>query len=475
MPTTSHGGPNDEAKPSHKSLSTKPFRGPNLPIALALAALLGAGGATLWWRLRPAPVTVEWKLKPLTADGGVTTTPALSADGKWLAYASDRGSNGSNLDLWVQPLTETSQPLQLTHDPADDMSPTFAPDGGQIAFFSNREGGGIYLIPALGGPERLLVRGGRYPRFSPDGRWIAYTSGGKPNLSESMVFVMPAGGGAAKPIAADIPWTSDPVWSPDGRQLLVLGAAATNDLASLEFWLISPEGGASEKTGLVSLLRSREVSLLVEGMYVFSLDWIGDALFFGSGSSIWTVGFKHGSLQPGELRKIASGTTEMKDVRGSASKLVFESRTTASHLWALPLDLNSAKVRGPLQALTHAGGNQTRPASSSDGSRLVYLQSGPNSEEVRLREMGSGNEKVLSSVRARPKISPDGAKVAYTPGNPPPGPLFLMDSSGGEAIKLLYPEGGVTIFGWSADGKRIVYYDGSPIRYSIWRHAGPQS
>ena len=62
----------------------KPFRLPNLGIALALVALLGAGGATLWWRLRPAPAPVEWKLRPLTADSGLTTTPALSADGKWL-------------------------------------------------------------------------------------------------------------------------------------------------------------------------------------------------------------------------------------------------------------------------------------------------------------------------------------------------------------------------------------------------------
>lgn len=48
------------------------------------------------------------------------------------------------------------------------------------------------------------------------------------------------------------------------------------------------------------------------------------------------------------------------------------------------------------------------------------------------------------------------------------GPLFLMDSSGGEATKLLDPAGGVTLYGWSADGKRIVYYDGSPIRFSVF-------
>lgn len=94
---------------------------------------------------------MEWRLRPLTADSALTTTPALSPDGKLAAYASDRASNGTNLDLWVQPLTEASQPIRLTQNPADDMNPSFSPDGGQIAFFSSREGGGIYLIPAFGG------------------------------------------------------------------------------------------------------------------------------------------------------------------------------------------------------------------------------------------------------------------------------------------------------------------------------------
>jgi len=464
--TASQAGLHNEAKPSPQSLTTKAFRWPSLSIALALAALLGAGGATLWWRLRPATAAVEWKLRPLTADSGLTTTPALSADGKLIAYASDRLSNGTNLDLWVQALTEGSQPLQLTHDPADDTSPSFSPDGGQIAFFSGREGGGIYLIPALGGAERLLVRGGRYPHFSPDGRWIAYSSSTRINLAESKVFIIPVGGGTPKRIAEDIPWATSPVWSPDGRYLLVLGAASVNDEASLEFWLISSEGGASMKTGLASILRARQISLFEEKPSVFSLDWIGDALFFGTDSSVWTIAIKNGASQLGELRKLASGTSAMVGVRGSNSKLVFESRSLASHLWSLRLDLNSGRVQGPMQQLPHSGGNQVMPASSSDGRRLVYLQSGPNSEEVRLRDLGSGNEKVLSSVRARPKISPDGAKVAYAVG--PPGPLFLMDSSGGEATKSLDPPGGVNIFGWSADGKRIVYWDGAPIRFSVF-------
>jgi Tol biopolymer transport system component len=114
------------------------------------------------------------------------------------------------------------------------------------------------------------------------------------------------------------------------------------------------------------------------------------------------------------------------------------------------------------------------PASSSDGSRLVYRQIGPNSQELRLRDMNSGNERVLSTVPdARPKISPDGAKVAYT-SYPAGGPLFLMDSSGGEARKLLDQVGGVKIYGWSADGKRIVYSEGAPIRFGVFDLETPE-
>ena len=209
-----------------------------------------------------------------------------------------------------------------------------------------------------------------------DGHWIAYSSGAKDYLAESHTYIMPAGGGTPKRIAVDIPWSAGPVWSPDGRHLLVLGAPSSNDSNSLEFWLVSPEEKASVKTGLLSFLRKEQELVLATGQLGPNLDWIGDALLFGNASSIWMVGFQNGSAQPETLRKLASGTTDIVGVRGSASKLVLQSRTSAAHLWSLPLDLYSGKVQGPLQPLPHAGGSQTMPASSSDGRRLVYLQAG---------------------------------------------------------------------------------------------------
>ena len=139
--------------------------------ALALAILIAAGAGFVWWRGRPGMSSAALQLTRVTADAGWTTDPALSPDGKLLAYASDRAT-GENFDIWLQH-SASGEPVRLTNWDSDETEPDFSPDGSRIVFRSNRQRGGMYVMAVLGGEPQLVAPTGFRPRFSPDGNWIA--------------------------------------------------------------------------------------------------------------------------------------------------------------------------------------------------------------------------------------------------------------------------------------------------------------
>lgn len=114
----------------------------------------------------------------LTDGSGNASHPAVSPDGKWLAYYL---IEDGKRDVWCLPV-EGGTPTRITTDPTDDFHPCWSPDGSALAFVSEREEGPqVWIVPvADGSPDgepRRITSGTQTclsPSFSSDGGRIAF-------------------------------------------------------------------------------------------------------------------------------------------------------------------------------------------------------------------------------------------------------------------------------------------------------------
>jgi eukaryotic-like serine/threonine-protein kinase len=218
---------------SEQSQTAAPAHG-RRPRALVVAAAvlaLGVAGGLWWWRTSriaefssSAPgAPVSRNLTRLTFGTGLHTDVTFSPDGRFIAYASDRAGN---FDIWVQPVAG-GDAVQITRSPADDTQPDWSPDGSTLVFRSEREGGGLFAVPSLGGIERHLTSFGAVPSWSSDGREISFVAGIGPGDSEwpLRLYVVSGEGGSPREMLREFLTNGRWYWigrHPDGR-ISVLG------------------------------------------------------------------------------------------------------------------------------------------------------------------------------------------------------------------------------------------------------------
>jgi Tol biopolymer transport system component len=169
--------------------------------------------------------------KALTSGSGVEDYPSWSPDGLELAYAASEAGDvfGGNWDIWTVAIGGEA-PKNLTSDfEGDDRFPSWSPDGKQIGFWSEREGGGYFIIPSSGGtPQRLETSASvpsSPPRWSADGHKLACMV-----RDDAGVFVeivtLPSGPIQRLPLPGKNTRRFDLSWSADERYLAYVDASS---------------------------------------------------------------------------------------------------------------------------------------------------------------------------------------------------------------------------------------------------------
>lgn len=174
---------------------------------------------------------------------GLNLAGGFSPDGQYLLVTL---SNHSATDIFRVGLTNGNrEPVQITHHAGIDASPTYSPDGRQIAFVSDRSGNPNIFIQELetGRTRRLTnLNWTDSPAWSPNGDWIAL-SGRVHHKAKLNIYLVDLTGSQLRQLTRDNADNEDPSWSPDGRYV----AFTTTRNRRREIYVMDADGSAPHR------------------------------------------------------------------------------------------------------------------------------------------------------------------------------------------------------------------------------------
>ena len=398
-----------------------------LAAALLLGAItIGLAGALYLFSRRsvlPKQATLlNTTFTQLTDQAGPEYFPSLSPDGKSFVYA---GYAEGNWDIYFQRVGGKN-PINLTKDSlADDTQPTFSPDGEHIAFRSEREGGGIFVMGATGESVKRLTDSGYNPAWSPDGKEIACADEGVLNLNisarnnpNSRIWAFEVATGKKRVITkVDV---AQPNWSPHGDRIAYQGR---RNNVQRDIWTIPAAGG-------------EPIEVTNDAATDASPIWSPD------GNYLYFVSDRGGSM----------------------------------NLWRVPIEEKTGKVLGAPQPVTTPSPYVSQLSFSRDGRRMAYVHAvrsanlqrigfDPITETTVGQLVGITQGSRLASV---PNLSPDNEWLVFDTQTDKQEDIFVVKRDGTGLHQLTddaYKERGAR---WSPDGKRIAFFSDRSGKWEIW-------
>jgi len=433
-------------------------------LGLAASLVLLAGLAAAPFLLRhlddSTSGNVRIALAPVTTGGGLTMYSALSDDGRWLAYASDRDTQ-ANLQLWIQKPQDEESRRRLTGDTFDVSYPAFSPDGRRLVFRWERDRGALYQLTVPDGQPKLLVPEGIEGRYSPDGTQVVYWTGEQAEhpVVPGSILLIPAAGGDSRRLVPQFYSARRPVWLPDGRHILFEAAKSPGlpfEVAA-DWYVLDLNSGATVATGAGAGLRQAGLRVY-NGLGGFR----GDSLFFSarteSSANVYRYRFDmrtyHVKGKPEQL----TYTTQLLDSPSVARNgaLAVADLTGQLNIWEFRF---SGGKPDSERKLTDSLQYDSHPTISADGTRVAFTRTLGPERQVWIRD--AAGEKPLVTSRDEkywPVIRPDGSEIVYSAGAERS--ILAVPAGGGTPTQICAGCGDPT--GWANASHRLLVASGQP-------------
>jgi Tol biopolymer transport system component len=452
---------------AHPALASRERRRGALWLWVMAAAVAAVAVAVLWALDRrdafwTNPIA-RARFARLTGTDGTEQAAAVSRDGRFVAFLSDRDGP---VDVWVTQVG-TGQFYNLSRNASWELvNPSvrtlgFSPDGALVTFWTRKPGEqssaiGIWAVPILGGPPRPYLEGAAEFDWSADGsRLVYHTPGpGDPMLvTDAGRTVEPA---TIFTAAAGL-HSHFPVWSPDQAFIYFVQGSLPD---RMDIWRIGPAGGSPERITQHQSRVSHPVFLNARTLVYLAADASGGP---------WIYSMDVVKRIP---HRVSSGVDTYTSLAGSAEsgRLVATLATTKTTFWRVPnAGVPSAPSAAARIALTT--GNGVSPRLGPDS--LVYVVPEGSGDSV-WKQQGQASTRLWTAPDARlegaPAIDADGRRIAFVARQRGRAALYVVNADGTDARVV----GGALDWqgtpAWAPDGRTLAaaaLEDGVPRLYGI--------